>query len=600
MAERSLCDPPLPTNSVSPSNRPPKCIDTLSLSSGNFTQQTSSDDMDDLTPQPAISPKLHQPSDNEMEMSTNMFEHWQQPKQTQILEKPVPRMSFHHQEHISIMPLLQRDFITVLPNIGMPHIAYKILSYLDAQSLCRAEQVCVEWYQVIADGMLWKKLISQGVHIDPVWKGLSERRRWGQHLSRQAAPSYGINHEYFRRLYPCIIRDIQNVEANWRYGYHSLIEIECRNENGSDVYCLQHDDDKIVTGLEDNTIKIWELRGMQCTHVLRGHTGPVLCLQYDEKVIITGSSDSTIRVWDVNSGQMLNTLVQHRADVLYLRFGSTTMVTCSKDRTIAVWDIKSPKDIMLQRVLIGHGGGVNVAVFNDKYIVSGSGDQTIKVWQTSTSEFVRTLHGHRGGILCLQWRGNHVVSGSTDSTIRIWDFECGACLRLLEGHTELVTCIRFDDKRIVSGAYGGIIKVWDLEAALDPRTPENSLCLKTLSVHHRFHFGSQYGHLFRLQFGSLSGLQFGRLFGLQLDDFQIASSHHDGIILIRDFLNLVGPDPMDVESSPTLPSNRGHPNPTHRFNSVSVPGNHPIQEAHTPRIYYPPPHRFGTFSKYSL
>lgn len=95
---------------------------------------------------------------------------------------------------------------------------------------------------------------------------------------------------------------------------------------------------------------------------------------------------------------------------------------------------------------------------------------------------------------------------------RLWDIECGACLRVLEGHEELVRCIRFDNKRIVSGAYDGSvmhththlfvlsdiwhvvlhtivsctvyskIKVWDLQAALDPRAPASTLCLRTLVV----------------------------------------------------------------------------------------------------------------------
>ena len=51
----------------------------------------------------------------------------------------------------------------------------------------------------------------------------------------------------------------------------------------------------------------------------------------------------------------------------------------SQDRTIAVWDIKSPKDIVLRRVLVGHRAAVNVVDFDDKYIVSASGDRTIKV-----------------------------------------------------------------------------------------------------------------------------------------------------------------------------------------------------------------------------
>ena len=51
-----------------------------------------------------------------------------------------------------------------------------------------------------------------------------------------------------------------------------------------------------------------------------------------------------------------------------------------------------------------------------------------------------------------------MVSGSSDNSIRIWDIEHGTCLRTLEGHEELVRCIRFDNKRIVSGAYDGKYK----------------------------------------------------------------------------------------------------------------------------------------------
>lgn len=153
-----------------------------------------------------------------------------------------------------------------------------------------------------------------------------------------------------------------------------------------------------------------------------------------------------------------------------------------KDRSIAVWDMTSPKEITLRRVLVGHRAAVNVVDFDEKYIVSASGDRTIKVWSTSSCEFIRTLNGHKRGIACLQYRDRLVVSGSSDNSIRLWDIECGTCLRVLEGHEELVRCIRFDSKRIVSGAYDGKIKVWDLVAALDPRAQPNSLCIKTLNV----------------------------------------------------------------------------------------------------------------------
>ena len=139
-------------------------------------------------------------------------------------------------------------------------------------------------------------------------------------------------------------------------------------------------------------------------------------------------------------------------------------------------------EIVMRKGLFGHRAAVNVVDFDERYIVSASGDRTIKVWTATSCEFVRTLQGHRRGIgecnlmlyhgipsfqiamqtdqnklflACLQYRENIVVSGSSDNSIRIWDIEHGTCLRTLEGHEELVRCIRFDNKRIVSGAYDG-------------------------------------------------------------------------------------------------------------------------------------------------
>lgn len=50
-----------------------------------------------------------------------------------------------------------------------------------------------------------------------------------------------------------------------------------------------------------------------------------------------------------------------------------------QDRSIAVWDMTSTTEIMLRRVLVGHRAAVNVVDFDEKYIVSASGDRTIKV-----------------------------------------------------------------------------------------------------------------------------------------------------------------------------------------------------------------------------
>ncbi|KAI6191952.1 hypothetical protein M3Y97_00283700 [Aphelenchoides bicaudatus] len=452
------------------------------------------------------------------------FTSWKCTEQVDFVKNLLQTMSHHQHGQIEefFQPILKRDFITKHSRIHIVFIGCK-----NFDGMCTT----------VAHGMLWRKLIERKIRTDPIWKGLSERRGWNQvlfiskeratqlialvqsrnqseadQLLRQIENPFEFQHNFYCRLYPQIMNEISNLEDNWRNGEHWLQRINCESENSKGVYCLQYDDEKIISGLRDTTIKVWRRSDLQCDKRLAGHTGSVLCLQYDSKVIISGSSDSTVRIWSVDTGEQLNTLVHHSEAVLHLRFTNGMLVTCSKDRSIAVWDMVSPQEINLRRVLVGHRAAVNVVDFDHIYIVSASGDRTIKVWNADTCEFVRTLSGHTRGIACLQYRDRLVVSGSSDNTIRLWDIEVGNCLRVLEGHEELVRCIRFDSKRIVSGAYDGKIKIWDLKSAMDPRSPPNSICLKTLEQHT------------------------GRVFRLQFDEFQIVSSSHDDTILIWNFL----------------------------------------------------------------
>uniref|UniRef100_A0A1B0GNK3 Uncharacterized protein n=1 Tax=Phlebotomus papatasi TaxID=29031 RepID=A0A1B0GNK3_PHLPP len=150
---------------------------------------------------------------------------------------------------------------------GLDHIAENILSYLDADSLKAAELVCKEWLRVISEGMLWKKLIERKVRTDSLWRGLAERRGWIQYLFKPRPGTTHRQHSFYRALFPKIMNDIESIESNWRSGRHMLRRINCRSENSKGVYCLQYDDNKIVSGLRDNTIKIWDRSDLKCVKV---------------------------------------------------------------------------------------------------------------------------------------------------------------------------------------------------------------------------------------------------------------------------------------------------------------------------------------------
>jgi len=94
-------------------------------------------------------------------------------------------------------------------------------------------------------------------------------------------------------------------------------------------------------------------------------------------------------------------------------------------------------------------------------LLSGSLDNTIKVWDVETGKPLRTLFGHIEGVWAVDADRLRVVSGSHDHTIKIWERETGRCQTTLVGHRRAVTCLSLADDKIVSGSDDGDLRIWD-------------------------------------------------------------------------------------------------------------------------------------------
>jgi WD40 repeat protein len=59
--------------------------------------------------------------------------------------------------------------------------------------------------------------------------------------------------------------------------------------------------------------------------------------------------------------------------------------------------------------------------------------------------------------------GKRIVSGSADNTVKLWDAQTGQETLTFKGHSDRVSSVSFspDGKRIVSGSIDKTIKVWD-------------------------------------------------------------------------------------------------------------------------------------------
>ena len=64
-----------------------------------------------------------------------------------------------------------------------------------------------------------------------------------------------------------------------------------------EVYCLTVVGDKVYSGSNDYTIRVWDTGTHECMTTLRGHTGSVYCLTVVGDKVYSRSGDKTIRVW---------------------------------------------------------------------------------------------------------------------------------------------------------------------------------------------------------------------------------------------------------------------------------------------------------------
>jgi WD40 repeat protein len=140
-------------------------------------------------------------------------------------------------------------------------------------------------------------------------------------------------------------------------------------------------------------------------------------------------------------------------------------VSGSFDDTIKVWDLETGRVLC---TLSGHSDDVlAVVVTHDgRHAVSASDDHTLKVWDLETGHAIRTLEGHSGNVadVALTPDGKRAISASMDGTLKVWDLRSGHMLRTLEGHSEGVEGIAVtqDGKRAVSASIDRTLKVWNL------------------------------------------------------------------------------------------------------------------------------------------
>lgn len=229
----------------------------------------------------------------------------------------------------------------------------------------------------------------------------------------------------------------------------------------------------IVSVSRDKTAKIWKTDGRIyfLNTTLTNHTNFVSCVYYleDEGWICTGSNDSTICIYAEATSALIGTLKGHKSAVCTLAkgLGPKTLLSGSWDQTARVWQI-SESGASTFKSLEGHQAAVwAVTSWKPDKIVTGSADKNIMFWNQN-GEKLRVLKGHTDCVRSLIALDNgFLISAGNDAVIRYWDRD-GECVKDLHGHENYIYTIalhkHFGENVVVSSSEDSTIRMWDLNS----------------------------------------------------------------------------------------------------------------------------------------
>src|ERR1017187_10149070 len=187
---------------------------------------------------------------------------------------------------------------------------------------------------------------------------------------------------------------------------------------------------QILTGSADGTLQFWdagtgwEFRQLRIILVDEFQTGgsnkvESVAFSPDGREALTGSEDGTARLWNIATGDLIRTLNCNEG----VRPG--TIDTAGNARGTPIRK--------------GSSNAVYSVAFSPdgRQILTGSWDQTARLWDAATGREIRRFLGHTARVSSVAFSpdGRQILTGSWDQTARLWDIATGKEVRRFQDHT---------------------------------------------------------------------------------------------------------------------------------------------------------------------
>ncbi|KAI3323891.1 WD40 repeat-like protein, partial [Xylariaceae sp. AK1471] len=371
-------------------------------------------------------------------------------------------------------PRLYINFVHYLP----PEICLKILGYLDAASLIHVALCCRGWYDLAADRKLWEKL-----YYLEGWKAIiSEIAIAEQRMNENSTAS---------QMHP---QKVTSVEGGHISKKRAISDLTPRDEDDYEMV-----DADIATGQEHKDTQMSgtslfggpQLGGSGSSQSNRSIVRNLGNLMMKSPSPMPGLRDSPGSQPNKGKGRAVaesspaaSTPTEANDDASTLP-KSTLWIYDSRDRRYKIswkhlysmrrklesnWERGRYTNFQLphpDHPEEGHNECIYSLQYNSEYLVSGSRDRTLRIWNLRTRRLIRPpLAGHNGSVLCLQFDSDPeedlIVSGSSDSDVILWRFSTGEILqRLKRAHRESVLNVKFDKRILVTCSKDKTIKIFN-------------------------------------------------------------------------------------------------------------------------------------------
>jgi F-box and WD-40 domain protein 1/11 len=359
-----------------------------------------------------------------------------------------------------LSPRLYIDFIKHLP----AEICLKILGYLDPVSLVCVLQTCRAWNDLALDRKLWEKLYClEG------WKAVYKEIEDAEaRENEKVTTSIGAIHSHSSDEPASKVRALMNDDEDMEMVDSDRPQPTRDGVFGASMFGSPtssfSSSRRAATPMGDVEMTSFSGKGKSVDRSFGSNDARAKRkapgVSPDPSTPLTTVAESkSIRsglfTWDVPSSR-------YRINWKY--------IYNMRRRLESNWELGKFSTFMLPHPDYpeeGHQECVYTIQFDANYLVSGSRDRTMRIWNMHTRRLVRPpLAGHHGSVLCLQFDADPeediIVSGSSDSNIFIWKFSTGEILqRITKAHRESVLNVRFDKRILVTSSKDKTIKIFN-------------------------------------------------------------------------------------------------------------------------------------------